>query len=113
MLWILTTTTIPSFTFAGAKLGHLLDDDLRLDGVLLETLQPRLPPLRPLLRVRERLLCLGLRVLGAVADLGDVSGLRLLRRRLRLLLGSILLRVGRGGVVLIKGLDVLEIKCLK
>ena len=113
MLWILTTTTIPSFTFARAKLGHLLDDDLRLDGVLLETLQPRLPPLRPLLRVRERLLRLGLRVLGSVADLGDGSDLRLLGRRLRLLLGSILLRVGRGGVVLIKGLDVLEIKCLK
>ena len=102
----LNNTTIAIFTFAGAKLGHLLDDDLRLDGVLLETLQPRLPPLRPLLRVRERLLRLGLRVLGAVADLRDGSGLRL-----RLLLGSILLRVGRGSVVLIKGLDVLEIKC--
>ena len=102
----LNNTTISIFTFAGAKLGHLLDDDLRLDGVLLETLQPRLPPLRPLLRVGERLLRLGLRVLGAVAALGDGSGLRL-----RLLLGSILLRVGRGSVVLIKGLDVLEIKC--
>ena len=102
----LNNTTIAIFTFAGAKLGHLLDDDLRLDGVLLETLQPRLPPLRPLLRVGERLLRLGLRVLGAVADLGDGSGLRL-----RLLLCSILLRVGRGSVVLIKGLDVLEIKC--
>ena len=102
----LNNTTISIFTFAGAKLGHLLDDDLRLDGVLLETLQPRLPPLRPLLRVGERLLRLGLRVLGAVAHLRDGSGLRL-----RLLLGSILLRVGRGSVVLIKGLDVLEIKC--
>ena len=107
----LNNTTIAIFTFAGAKLGHLLDDDLRLDGVLLETLQPRLPPLRPLLRVGERLLRLGLRLLGAVADLGDGSGLRRLGLRLRLLLCSILLRVGRGSVVLIKGLDVLEIKC--
>ena len=49
---------------------------------------------------------LTLRVLGAIADLGDGSGLRL-----RLLLGSILLRVGRGSVVLIKGLDVLGKKC--